>query len=106
MYSMVLRENGRQFNYTFAFKTSLFIVVGTKEKLQNLVAEFERVCERRWLEMNAAKGKAMRCNTDGGLGGVEIILDNERLENMRKFHYLGIDTAAMEYVDTEVSQWV
>lgn len=47
--------------------------------------------DTRKLRVNDAKIKVMRWSRDGGLGGPDIVLDAEILEQ-EAFQYLGMDT--------------
>jgi len=84
----------------FADDTAL--VADSKEKLQSLVTELGRVCDRRKLKVNVAKSKVMRCSRDGGIGGADIVLNGERLEQVAEFRYLGVDIEARGSMETEV----
>lgn len=52
------------------------------EKLQSLVTELGRVCNRRQQKANVAKNKVMKCCRDEGTGGVGVVLNCERLQQI------------------------
>ena len=70
----------------FADDTAL--VADSEERLQRLVDEFARVCDRRKLRVNVNKGKVMRCAREEGRR-MEVRLGGERLEEVECFKYLG-----------------
>ena len=49
------------------------LAADSEDKLQKLVEEFGRICERRKLKMNVTKSKVMRCSrrVGGWVGGPE-----------------------------------
>lgn len=48
----------------------------------------------------------MRCSNDGSLGGGDIVLNGERLEQVEKFLYLSVDTEAGRSMKAEMSHRV
>ena len=64
------------------------------EKLYRFVSEFGRVCERRKLRVNVGKSKVMRCSRYGNGNRMHVILNNEPLEEVDCFKYLGSQVAA------------
>lgn len=56
--------------------------------------------------MNVAKSKVMRCSREGGLCGLNICLNNEMLEEVESFRYLGSCVAANGSVSEDVRQKV
>ena len=59
-----------------------------------LVSEYGRVCERRKLKVNVGKSKVMRCSRYGIGDRVHVILNDEPLEEVDCFKYLGSQVAA------------
>ena len=69
----------------FADDTAL---VADSEKLNRLVSEFGRVCERRKFRVNVGKSKVMRCSRYGNGERMHVILNGEPLEEVDCFKYL------------------
>ena len=88
----------------FADDTAL--VAETEEELRILVREFDSVCQRRKLKVNAGKSKVMRCSREGNVGGLNVHLGGERLEEVESFKYLGSVVAADGGVEEDVRQRV
>ena len=59
-----------------------------------MVSEFGRACERRNLRVNVGKCKVMRCSRYGNGGLIHVILNDEPLEEVDCFKYLGWQVAA------------
>jgi hypothetical protein len=61
-------------------------LIADKEcKLQKLVSEFGRVCERRQLSANVAKSKVMRVTRRENVGDIDITLNGIRMEEVDCF---------------------
>ena len=88
----------------FADDTAL--VADSEEKLCRLVTEFGRVCERRKLRVNINKSKVMSCVRNGNVGGMNVKLNGEMLEEEESFEYLGACVAANGGIEMEVSHRV
>ena len=88
----------------FADDTAL--VEETEEKLQVLVREFGRACDRRKLRVNVVKSKVLRCTRSGGVGRLNVRLNGEMLEEVDSFKYLGSLIEADGGVIMEVKQRV
>ena len=73
-----------------------------EEKLCRLVSEFGRVCERRKLRENVGKSKVMRCSRYGNGDRMHVILNDEPLEEVVCFKYLGSQVAADGGCETDV----
>ena len=58
------------------------------------MSEFGRVCERRKLRVNVGKSKVMRCSRYGNGNRMHMILNDEPLEEVDCFKYLGSQVAA------------
>ena len=55
---------------------------------------FDRVCERRKFRVNVGKSKVMRCSKYGNWGRMHVILNDEPLEEVHCFKYLGSQVPA------------
>ena len=77
--------------------------VDRNEKLERLVVEFGRVCRRRKSKVNVSKSKVMRSARDGVVGGMNIMIDCEVLEEVAVFKYLGSLVTAVWGVKAEDS---
>ena len=84
------------------FADDTVVVADSEEKLQQLVSEFGRVCERRKLRVNVSKSKIMRCTRDEGGARLNVMLNGEALEEVDKFKYLGSVIAANGGVEADV----
>ena len=87
--------NGSRFEINqlfFADDTSL--VADSEEKLDRLVSEFGRVCERRKLRVNVGKSKVVRYSRYGNGGRMHVILNSEPFEEVECFKHTGSKVAA------------
>ena len=71
-----------------------------------LVEEFSRVCRRRKLKVNEAKSKVMQSTRGGTVGGMNIMMDGQVLEEVEVFKYLGSLVTAVGGVESDVQQRV
>ena len=71
----------------FADETAL--VADSEQKLCRLVSEFGRVYERRKLRVKVGKSKVMRCSRYENWDRMHAILNDEPLEGVDCFKYLG-----------------
>ena len=69
-----------------------------------MVEEFGRVCRRRKLNVNLAKSKVMRSARDGRVGGMNIMMDGEVLEEVEVFKYLGSLVMAVRGIEADAQQ--
>ena len=76
----------------FADDTAL--VTDSEQKLCRLVTEFGRVCEIKKLRMNVGKSKVMRCSRHVNGGRKYVRLNDDQLEEVECFKYLGSQVAA------------
>ena len=76
----------------FAADTAL--VDESEEKLCRLVSVFGRVLVRRKLRVNVCKSKVMRCSRYENGGRLNVRLNDEPLEEVDCFKYLGSEVAA------------
>lgn len=88
------------------FADDTVLVADTEEKLDRLVTEFGRVCERRKLRVNVGKSKVMRCTRREGGARLNVMLNGELLEEVDQFKYLGSVVAANGGVEADVRQRV
>jgi len=84
------------------FADDAAIVADSVEKLQRIVVEFGRVCERRKLTVNVDKCKVMRCARIEQMDRMNIRLNGEVLEEVKMFKYLGSNVNASGDVQGEV----
>ena len=78
----------------------------TERKLCQLVTEFGRVCERRKLQVNVGKSKAMRCTRNEDGASLNVMLNGEALEEVDQFKYLGSVIAANGGVEADARRRV
>ena len=90
----LLSANGGRFEINQLLFADDRALVADTEKLDRLVSEFGRVCERRKLRVNVGKSKVMRCSRYGNGDQIHVILNGEQLEEVDCFKYLGLQVAA------------
>ena len=91
----LLSANGGRFEINqLLFADDTALVVDSEEKLCRLVSEFDRVCERRKLRLNADMSKVMRSSMYGNKDRMYVILNGEPLEEVDCFKYMGSQVAA------------
>ena len=91
----LLSANGGRFEINqLLFSDDTALVADSEDKLCRLVSEFGRVCERRKLEVNVGKSKVMRFSRYGNGDRMHVILNDEPLEEVECFKYLGSQVAA------------
>ena len=96
-------ENGLEWELNqLLFADDAVFVADSEEKLQRLVTDFGRVCERRKLKVNVGKSKVMRCTRSENVARMNVALNGERLEEVDKFKYLGAMVAANGGVEADV----
>ena len=91
----LLSANGGRFEINkllFAYDTAP--AADSEEKLCRLVREFGRVCNREKLRVTVGKSKVTRCSKYGNDGRMHVILNDEPLEEVDCFKYLGSQVAA------------
>ena len=71
------------------FADDAVLMAESAKDLQDLVAGFGRVCERRKLRVNVNKSKVLVCSKDGGRVVANVCLNGEILEEVDSFKYLG-----------------
>ena len=80
--------NGRLILLMFADDTVL--LGDTEELLERLVQLFGRVCQRRKLLVNETKSKIMKIGKNAEENGVNISLNDRRMEKVETYRYLGV----------------
>ena len=86
----LLSVNGGRFEINqLLFADDIALVAYSEEKLCRLVSEFGRVCERRKLRVNVGKSKVIRWSRYSNRDPMHVILNNELLEEVDCFKYLG-----------------
>ena len=78
------------------------VVADSERKLCQLVTEFGKVCERRKLRVNVGKSKVMRCTSNEDGARLNVMLNEEALEEVDQFKYLGSVIAANGGVEADV----
>ena len=96
-------DNGWELNQLL-FADDTEVVADSERKLCLLVTEFERVCERRKLQVNVCKSKVMRCTRNEDGARLNITLNGEALEEGDQFKYLGSVRAGNSVTMREVPQ--
>jgi hypothetical protein len=64
------------------------LLADKESKLQSLVMEFGKVCERRKLSVNVAKNKVMRVTRTENADNLNITINGVRLEEVECLRYL------------------
>ena len=85
------------------FADDTVLIGDSEEKLQELVNEFERVCKRRKLTVNVNKSKVMRVGKDREEIGLNVSMNDIRMEEVESYRYLGVDISADGRMVEEVS---
>ena len=76
------------------FADDTVLLSDSEEKLERLVQEFGRVCRRRRLSVNETKSKIMKIGKNGESNGVDISLNDRRMEGVETYGYLGVDMSS------------
>ena len=86
----LIGEDGLRYEVSqLLFADDTALVADSVEELERLVHEFDRVCKKRKLKVNVGKSKVMKSTRDANAGALQISLNGEVLEEVRKFSYLG-----------------
>ena len=85
------------------FADDTVLVGDSEEKLNRLVQEFGRVCQRRKLTVNECKSKVMQIGKNGEENGVNVSLNNRRMEEVESYRYLGVDISRDSGMEEEVN---
>ena len=64
------------------FTDDTVLLGDSEEKLERLVQEFGRKCRRRKLSVNETKSKIMKIGKNGEANGVDISLNDRRMEEV------------------------
>ena len=67
------------------FADDTVLLGDSEEKLERLVQEFGRVCRRRKLSVNETKSKIMKIGKNGEENGVDISLNDRRMEEVETY---------------------
>src|SRR5678816_2501081 len=100
-----MMENGEEWRVPYLLYVDDLVLCGeSEESLKRLVERFGRVCKRRGLKVNVDKSKVMVVSEDSSQ--CEVMLDDELLEQVSEFKYLGymLDEKGMD--DAECSRKV
>ena len=83
-----MMENGDEWRVPYLLYADDLVLCGeSEESLRGLVQRFGRVCKRRGLKVNVDKSKVMVVSEDSPQ--CEVMLDDEQLEQVSEFKYLG-----------------
>ena len=94
----LLSANGGRFEINqLLFADDTALVADSEEKLRRLLSEFGRVWERRKLTVSLSK--VIRRSSHGNRGRMDVILNDEPLEEVDCFKYLGGKWQPMEDVN-------
>ena len=75
----MLRVNCGRFDIKqLLFVDDTALVAHFEEKLRRLLSEFHRLCERRYLRVNAGKSKGMSCSRYGNGGRLQVTLNGKQ----------------------------
>ena len=85
------------------FADDTVLVGDSEEKLNRLVQEFGRVCQRRKLTVNECKSKVMQIGKNREENGVNVSLNNRRMEEVESYRYLGVDISRDSGMEEEVN---
>ena len=85
------------------FADDTVLLGDSKEKLERLVQEFVRVCQRRKLLVNETESKVMKIGKNGEENGVDISLNDRRMEEVETYRYLGVDMSSDGGMGEEVN---
>ena len=80
-------NTGRVSGLLFADDTTLMT------ESENNLQRFVRVCERKKLKINVGKSKVMKMSDTGVKGNLRIKVEEEVMEEVDTFRYLGVDFA-------------
>ena len=86
------------------FADDTVLLGDSDEKLERLVQEFGRVCQRRKLSVNETKSKIMNIGKNGEENQVNISLNDRRMEEVETYRYLGVDISSDGGMGEEVNQ--
>ena len=103
---VTLRDEGRNIERKvdwLMFADDTVLLGDSEEKLERLVQEFGRVCRRRKLSVNETKSKIMKIGTNGEENGVDISLNDRRMEEVETHRYLGVDMSSDGGMGEEVN---
>ena len=88
---MTLRDERRNTEWTadwLMFADDTVLLGDSEEKLERLVHEFGSVCRRRKLLVYETKSKIMKIGKNGEENGVNISLNDRRMEEVETYRYL------------------
>ena len=103
---VALRDEGRNIEWKvdwLMFADDTVVLGGSEEKLERLVQEFGRVCQRRKLSVNETKGEVMKIGNNVEENGLTISLNNRRMEEVETYRYLGLDISSGGGMGEEVN---
>ena len=88
----------------FLFTDDTVLVSDSEEGLHGLVDEFERMCNAKGLQINARKSNVMVMNGGEMVHGnrLMVTINEEELERMEVFRYLGMDIRKRGGMEEEI----
>ena len=70
------------------FTDDTVLLGDNEEKLERLLQEFGKVCQRRKLSVNVIKSKIMKIGRNEEESGVNISLNDRRMKEVETYRYL------------------
>ena len=86
------------------FADDTMLLGDSAEKLETLVLEFGSVCQRRKWTVNKTKCKIVKIGKNREENGVNINLNDRRMEEVETYGYLGVDILSDGGMGEEVNQ--
>ncbi len=84
------------------FTDDTALVADSEGRLRQLVEKFGRVCKRRKLRVNESKSKVMKCTRLIDGRRMTVVLNEEMLQEVERFKYLGLHVAVDGGIEAEV----
>ena len=102
--SMWDARRNREWNVEWMMFADDTVLVGDSEqKIQKLVKEFGSVCKRRKLAVNVGKSKVMTIRNDWDENELNVSQNNNRMEEVECYRYLGVDASSDGRMNEKVS---
>ena len=87
----------------FRFIVSIDLGSPLRRKLNRVESEFRNVYRDKKLNISVGKSKKMRCNISKDQEPLRVRLDGEKLEEVKKFNYVGLNICARGEMEAEVN---
>ncbi|KAK7073922.1 hypothetical protein SK128_008435 [Halocaridina rubra] len=102
----LVAEDGRLWKLNqLLFTDDTILVADTENDLNHLVTKFINVWERKKLQVNIGKSRVMRCMRSVNAGRLNVGVNEELLEDVESFKYLGSHESKSGRIDVEIN-WV